>query len=166
MKNYRFSRRCFFIDNFFGMRHENENDTIVSASSSRFETWTFDIENSISKSDLRSSQVNVMTQVGQYAYLPKRPDEPSRLAPIANLYLHPVARYGEKRIVISCHLRWPSRDSDHQLHPHHHRWGEWLGSWKNWVVSVSLCETESIFTFPHRFIVDRSRNWPELGSPG
>ena len=34
-----------------------------------------------------------MTQVGQNAYLPKRLDEPSRLAPFARLYLHSVASY-------------------------------------------------------------------------
>ena len=56
---------------------------------------------------------------------------------------------GEKRIVTSCDLIWPSR---HQLHPDHHRWDEWLWSWKNRVVSVGLCETGSIFIFPRRLI--------------
>ena len=39
----------------------------------------------------RSGQGQIMTQVGQYANFLKRLDEPSRLAPFARLYLHPVA---------------------------------------------------------------------------
>ena len=42
---------------------------------------------------IKSGQGQVMTQVGQYAYLSKRLDEPSRLAPFARLYLHPVTSY-------------------------------------------------------------------------
>ena len=42
-----------------------------------------------------------MTLVGQYAYLPKQLDEPSRLVRFARLYLHPVRVIGEKRIVTS-----------------------------------------------------------------
>ena len=56
MKNYRFTRRRFFINNFFGVRYENENGTIVFALSNRFEICNFDLERSISKSDL--SQVS------------------------------------------------------------------------------------------------------------
>ena len=37
-----------------------------------------------------------MTQVGQYAYLTKGLDEPSRLTPFARLYLHPVSSYRRK----------------------------------------------------------------------
>ena len=37
-----------------------------------------------------------MTEVGQYAYLLKRLDELSLLAPFARLYLHPVVSYWRK----------------------------------------------------------------------
>ena len=53
----------------------------------------FDLERSISKFGLRSGQGQVMTDAGKYPYLPKRLDEPSRLALFARLYLHPVASY-------------------------------------------------------------------------
>ena len=46
--------------------------------------------------NLTSGQGQIMTQVGQYAYRPKRFDEPSRLAPFARLNLHPVASYWRK----------------------------------------------------------------------
>ena len=62
-----------------------------------------------------------MTEVGQYAYLPERIDEPGRLAPFARLCFHSVASY------------WRKPDSDlgdlpvtpYQLHLDRHRWGEW-----------------------------------------
>ena len=53
-----------------------------------------DLERSISKFDPRSSQV--MTHVSQYAYLMKRLDDLSPLAPFARLYLHLVAGYWRK----------------------------------------------------------------------
>ena len=56
----------------------------------------FDLERPVSKTDLSSDQGHVMTQVGQHAYLPKRLDEPSRLAPFARVYLHLVASYWRK----------------------------------------------------------------------
>ena len=56
----------------------------------------FDIKRTISKSDLMSGQGHVMTQVGQFAFLPKRLDEPSILARFARLCLHPVASYWRK----------------------------------------------------------------------
>ena len=65
-------------------------------SSIRFETVLFDIERSTSKFDLRSGQGQVMTEVDQYAYLPKRIDEPSRLALFLRLYLHPVECFWRK----------------------------------------------------------------------
>ena len=68
----------------------------------------FDLETSISKFDLRWNQVRgrswLMTQIGQYAYLPKFPHKPNRLAPFARLYLHSVASYWRKT---DCHLIWP-----------------------------------------------------------
>ena len=51
---------------------------------------------------VRSDQI--MTQVGQNAYLPKRLDEPSRLAQLARLYLHSVASYWRNT---DCGLMWP-----------------------------------------------------------
>ena len=79
------------------MKHENKNDTIVLGSSSRFETCTFDLEGLVSKFDVSSGQGQVMTEVGQYAYLPKLLDEPSRLTTFVSLYLHPVARHWRKQ---------------------------------------------------------------------
>ena len=55
---------------------------------------------------------------------------------------------------------------DRQLHRDHQRCGEWPWSWNNWMVSVGLCETGSIFKVPHRLIIGRSRNWPDVTSPG
>ena len=52
----------------------------------------------------RSGQRQVTTGVGQYAYLPRRLDEPSRLAPFARLYLHPVVIYWQKQ---DFDLIWP-----------------------------------------------------------
>ena len=63
------------------------------------------LEKSISKTDLRSCQGQVMTHVGQYAYLSKSFDEPSRLAPFARLISILSRVIGEKRIVTSCDLR-------------------------------------------------------------
>ena len=58
---------------------------------------SFDLERSISKFDqVRSGQGQVMPQVCQYAHLPNRIDEPSRLAYFARLYLSPVTSYLRK----------------------------------------------------------------------
>ena len=56
--------------------------------------------------------------------------------------------------------------SDRQLHPDHHRWGEWPWSGNNWVVSVGLRKTGNIFIFLHRPLMGRLRNLPDLRSPG
>ena len=53
----------------------------------------------------RSGQGQIMTQLGQYAHPLKQLGQPSRLAPFARLYLHPVATYWRKRIVTSFDLR-------------------------------------------------------------
>ena len=53
----------------------------------------------------RSGKRYIMIQVCQYAYPMKRLDDPSRLAPFARLYLHPVVTYWRKRIVTSFDLR-------------------------------------------------------------
>ena len=80
--------------------------TIAFASPSRFEKfafWHWKINFKISP-QVSSAQNQVMTKVGQYAYLPKQLDEPSRLASFACLYLHHVATYWQKRIVTSFDL--------------------------------------------------------------
>ena len=59
---------------------------------------------------VRSGQRQVTTGVGQYAYLPRRLDEPSRLAPFARLYLHLSWFIGKNRTSTSFDLRWPPRD--------------------------------------------------------
>ena len=92
---------------------------------------------------VRSDQGQVMAQVGKYAYLPKRLDELSRLAPFARLIF--MSRViGKKWIETSCDLLLTQ---DHQLHPYNHGWDEWLWSWKNWVVSVDYAKQEA-FYFP------------------
>ena len=60
----------------------------------------FDLEGQ-SENFLRSGQGQMMTQVGQYAHPLKQLDEPSRLAPFARLYLHPVATYWRKIRVVT-----------------------------------------------------------------
>ena len=96
--------------------------------------------------------------------------DPSRLEPFARFYLHPVATNWRKT---ECDLIWSPLTSgdlpvtpDHQLRPGLHRWGDWPLFWRNWVVSISLCETGSIFTFHFKLIMGRPRNWPDLRSPG
>ena len=114
----------------------------------------------------RSGQGQVVTEVGQYAYLSKRFGKPSRLASFARLYLHSVASYWRKTY---CDFIWPQVTS---LWPAiiSCTWiitdGVWPWSWKNWVGLIGLCETVSIFTFPHGLIMGRSRNWPDLRTPG
>ena len=112
MKKLSSSRRWFVIDNFFDMKYMKMKVTSsCSPCRSGSEYILFSLERSISKSDLTSGQVNfrsgrqVMTQVRQYANIPKRLDEPGRLAPFAGLYLYPVARYWRQRIVTSYDLR-------------------------------------------------------------
>ena len=85
----------------------------------------FDLERSISKSDLRSGPGKVMTQVGQYAFLPKRLDELSRLALFAHPYIHPVASYWRKTDCDHAILDDLSVTPDHRLYPNYHRLGEW-----------------------------------------
>ena len=64
--------KFFFVKKFLYERHENENDTIMIASSSRFEHALFYLKRSISKFDLRPGQDQVMTQVCQYPYFLNR----------------------------------------------------------------------------------------------
>ena len=89
-------------------RYENDIDTIVFVSSSRFETCTFWLWMVDFKiwPQVKSGQGHVMTQIGQYVYLPKRLDGPSRLSPFLHLYLHPVASYRRKK-KMDCDLMCP-----------------------------------------------------------
>ena len=127
----------------------------------------FDFERSNWKFDhrSRSGQGQKLTQV-KCTCTSKRLDEPSRSAPFARLYLHPVPTNWLKT---DCDLIWPqvtSPDPYRQLHPDVHRCGDCPWSWWNFVVSIGLCETRSIFIFSHRLTMWRSRNWPDLRSPG
>ena len=107
MKNYRFSVRWFLVDNcFWYERYENVNGTIVFTLSSRFEArafWPWKVNSKIWP-QVRSDQGQIITQVGQNPCLPKRLDEPSRLAPFARPYLNSVASYWRKT---DCGLMWP-----------------------------------------------------------
>ena len=145
-------------------RYENENNTIVFASSSlfgKYKFWPLRVNFKIWH-QARSGQGQAMTQVGQHAYLPKRLDEFgtifSSLSPSCRELL---AKNGLCPHVTSDDLPVTPY---HHLHPDHHRWGELSWSWKNWMVSVSLFETGSIFIFPHRLIIERSESWPGLTS--
>ena len=65
-----------------------------------------------------------MTQVGQYAYLPKRFDEQVVWHHL-RVTIYILSRViVEKWIVTSFDLRWPSREPHHHLNPYHHGWGE------------------------------------------
>ena len=63
------------------------------------ENVSFDLKSqfqNLTSGQVRSGQGEVMTQVGQYACLLKRLDEPCRLEPFARLYLQPVTSYWRK----------------------------------------------------------------------
>ena len=115
MKKYRFSRRWFFIHYLFGVR-DMKMKTTPSCLPRRTdsENVLFDLERSISKSDLRSGQVRLRSDHNPsrsiciswsdhnpsrsicISCLPKRPDEPIRLVSFARLYLNPIASYWRK----------------------------------------------------------------------
>ena len=168
MKKIVFHGDVFSLIIYWYERYENENDTIVFASSSRLVTltlWPWKVNFKICP-QVRSGQGQVMTQAGQYAHLPKRLDEPCRLASSARLYLHPVASYWRKT---DCDLMLPQmtfQSSDLRL-------SVAPGSSQIWWVFVilnelgglvSLSDTESIFIFSLRLIIERSENWPDLRS--
>ena len=48
-----------------------------------------------------SKHGQVLIQVGQYTHFLKRIDEPSRLAPFMGLYVHPVASYQQKKLIVT-----------------------------------------------------------------
>ena len=67
----------------------------------------FDLEENLTSGQVRSrsGQGQIMTQIGQYGHPLKRLDEPSRLAPFARHYLHPVVTYWRKMDCTSFDLR-------------------------------------------------------------
>ena len=155
------------------MWYKNENDAIVFASSSWFETSTF-----------LPWKVNlkIWPQVRSGEDQAKVRSWPSRSICISS----DAARRAKSLGTICASLSPSCRDLlaknglwhhltsgdlhvtlNRQLHPDLHRWGEWPWSWKNWVVLIGLCETGSIFIFsPQAYITVRSRNWPDLRPPG
>ena len=139
-----------------------------SARQDRSKNLLFNLKRSISKFDLRSGQVQVMVHVGHYVYWIS--SEPSWRAKTFGTICAPLPP--------SCHELltkrglWPHATSDdlsvtldHQLHSDHHRCGEWPWPWNDLVVSIGLCETGCIFIFPHRLVMGRSRNWPNIRLP-
>ena len=135
-------------------------------------TFIFYVERPISKFDLRSGQVKVRSTSGH---------DRSRSIRISSEAAWRAKSFGTictslspscRDLLAKTGLRPHLTSGDlpvtpnHQLRTDHHRWGECPWFWKNWVVSVGLCETGSIFIFPHRFIMGRSRNSPDLRSPG
>ena len=121
------------------------------------------LNRSISKSDLRSVQVNVRSW-SKYANMHIFRSGLTSLVVWHHLRvsISILSRViGEKLIVNSYDLRmtfpWPSAMSCTRIITDG---GEWSWSWKNLVVSVSLCETGRIFIFPHRLIGEVTQlNW-------
>ena len=120
----------------------------------------------------RPGQGQIMTQVGQYAVCTsseaaRRVKSFGTICASLSLSCCDLLAYWRKKGL------WRHLTSgdlpvtpDPQFHPDLHRWDEGLWSWKHWVVLIDLCEARSIFIFPHRLIMGRSRNWPELRTPG
>ena len=104
IQNYRFSRRWFSSITFLMRDTKMKMTPSYLPRRAGSKHVLLGHERSISKYDLRTGHGQVKTQVGQYAYLPKRLDEPSRLAPFARLYLYPDATYWRKT---DCDLIWP-----------------------------------------------------------
>ena len=131
----------------------------------------FYLKRPVSKFDLSSGQVKVRSTVKVRSWPNKVNTHIFRNSLTSQVVWHHLCVsisimsqvIGENQILTSFDIRWPPRDPNHQLHLEHHRWGEWPWSWKSWVVSG---ETGSISIFPHKLINGRSRNWPELWSPG
>ena len=93
MRNYRFHRDDFLLVTFYMPDMEMKMTPSCFSRQAGSKHVLFDIKMSIAKSDLRPGQGQFMTQEGQFAFLPKRLDEPSILARFARLCLHPVASY-------------------------------------------------------------------------
>ena len=73
----------------------------------------------------------------------------------------------EKRIATSCELKWPSCEPQSSVAPGSSQmgWVSWL--WKNWVVSVSSCETGSFCKFPNRKVTILTWHWvARIKTPG
>ena len=124
-KNYRFSRRWSIINIVFDIEIRKLNWNYVVRLVEPVRNMCFltlsQFQNLTSgQVKSRSVQDQIMTQVGQYTHTPKRLDEPSRLAPFARLYLHPVATYWRKTVwpqVTSFDPRWPPRDTRSSVVP-------------------------------------------------
>ena len=115
IKNYRFSRRWFFINNFFDMRDTKIKMTpSCSLCRAGSKQVLFDLERWSFKFYFRSGQGQIMTHVGQCARPPKWLDKPSGLAPFARLYLYPVATCWRKT---DCDLIWPPRNPQSSVAP-------------------------------------------------
>ena len=119
MESYHFSRRWFFINNFFGFeRSENKNDTIAFASSSRSETntfWCWKVDFKIWP-QVSSGQGQVMTQANMHIF---RSGLTSRVVWYhLRVCISILSRLiGEKRIVTSFDLRRPPRDHRSSVAP-------------------------------------------------
>ena len=167
MKNYRFSRRWFFIDNHFDMRDMKMKMTI-SCSPRRGDSEHVLFTLKTQFQNLTSGQVQVRSWP-KYANMHIfRRSLTSKVAwHHLRVSISILSRViGEKRIAASCDLRWSSRDP---------RSSTARGSsQKGWVAMIPkelggfgwFIETGSNFIFPHRIIMGRSRNWPDLRSPG
>ena len=136
MKKYRFFTEMVFHSWLLNMRDIKMKMTpLRSPRRADAEHALFDVERSISKSGLTACQVKVRLwrkKVNMHIF---------RSGLITQVNWHHL------HVSIST----LSRVIGELLHPDHHRWSGWSWSWKNWVASVSLCETGSIFIFPHRF---------------
>ena len=95
-----------------------------------------------------------------------RLDEPNTMVLISRLYLYSIHSYWSKTVVTSHDLGWPFWEvTGQQIHPGCQEWPKLTCSGWNWVDSLSIHETGSIWIFPHWLIMGRSRNWPDLRSP-
>ena len=157
-------------DNFYGdwfsltifiyERYATEKHTIVLALASWFTAcnfWPWKVNFKIWP-HIRPGQGQVMSQVSQYALcISFEADWRAKSLGTICATLSPscrelLAKSGLWPHVTSYDFPWPAD----QLHPDQHSWDEWSWSWKLWMVSVSSCETRSIFILLHRLITKRS----------
>ena len=167
-QNSGFSRSWSSLITFWYERYENKNDTIVFALSSRFGKCTFLPWKVNFKTRPRVGKCQVKL-IMPSKKTPFRHIHPSKSICISSeaarrtksfdticVSLSPsgrglLAKNGLWLHLNSFGLRWPLRDPRSSVAPGH-----------LWVVSVGSCETESIYIFPHRLIMRRSRNWADF----
>ena len=162
MKNYRFSRRWFFIDNFSDIRDTKIKMTpSCLACRAGSKHVPLDLERSISKFDIRtrsghdrSGSICISFEAAWRAK-----SFGTICASLSPSCRDLLAKNGLWRHLTSGDLHVTLY---RRLRTDLHRWGEWPWSWKIWVFSIGLCEKGSIFVFPHRLIMGRSRNWSDL----